>query len=534
MQEALGLPSVGDRERRPRRDAAARLQRHGAGTGAESPHRGGVLVRRSAAGAAGRAAALPGRCRRRNGDQGLRSALGPHRAARSSRTASRRFRRATPTTLRRAHGRHRGPDQRATAVHRLHEERAPRPPHRVACTATTSAFPPRGRAAPWRRSGPRCGLAPAQAEHEGRGYVQSDDVVNAGFIQGETSYVRVQVVYDELAAARRLRGRGHHATHPGAQPEEPVRAQRDAHHRRRQADRRPGPQLVRHPALHRRRARTGRHPVPLRQPRVAAAAQRRRRRPDRRRVDRRTRSLAASRALPDVHQLCELHRARGSPDLRADAVIAGRAARSHRGRRRTASRNGSRPRSRFEGPARELKYVLRAYDAKGNFDETTPAAAVAVYQDGAQDPASPAGQPRRTPRGRDAELLAGYGENDLAVDNIPLGSGTVKVQGSGIPAEHTVWVAGRQVPVDPQGNFVAEEILPTGTHTVEVAVLDDGGQRLAVPARPGVQAQRTCSTSASPTSRCPRTARAGRRSCCRARTLRSPTTRRWTAGWRST
>ena len=51
----------------------------------------------------------------------------------------------------------------------------------------------------------------------------------------------------------------------------------------------------------------------------------------------------------------------------------------------------------------------------------------------------------------------------------------MKVQGSGIPAGHTVWVAGRQVPVDPQGNFVAEEILPDGAHTVEVAVLDDAG-----------------------------------------------------------
>ena len=40
-------------------------------------------------------------------------------------------------------------------------------------------------------------LSGARSEHEGRGYVQSDDVVNAGFIQGETSFVRVQVVYDE-------------------------------------------------------------------------------------------------------------------------------------------------------------------------------------------------------------------------------------------------------------------------------------------------------------------------------------------------
>ena len=49
------------------------------------------------------------------------------------------------------------------------------------------------------------------------------------------------------------------------------------------------------------------------------------------------------------------------------------------------------------------------------------------------------------------------------------------MRGSGIPAGHTVWVAGQPVPVDAQGDFVAEEILPTGPHTVEVAVLDEEG-----------------------------------------------------------
>src|SRR4030095_4671917 len=34
-------------------------------------------------------------------------------------------------------------------------------------------------------------LSGARSEHEGRGYVQSDDVVNAGFIQGQESFVRV-------------------------------------------------------------------------------------------------------------------------------------------------------------------------------------------------------------------------------------------------------------------------------------------------------------------------------------------------------
>jgi flagellar motor protein MotB len=42
-------------------------------------------------------------------------------------------------------------------------------------------------------------LADSQAEHEGRGFLHSPDVVNLGFIQGDTSHVVVQVVYDEPA-----------------------------------------------------------------------------------------------------------------------------------------------------------------------------------------------------------------------------------------------------------------------------------------------------------------------------------------------
>ena len=49
------------------------------------------------------------------------------------------------------------------------------------------------------------------------------------------------------------------------------------------------------------------------------------------------------------------------------------------------------------------------------------------------------------------------------------------VRGSAIPEGHSVWVAGHPVPVDASGNFVAQEILPAGVHTVEVQVLDDAG-----------------------------------------------------------
>ena len=90
------------------------------------------------------------------------------------------------------------------------------------------------------------------------------------------------------------------------------------------------------------------------------------------------------------------------------------------------------------GPGARTKYVLRAYDPKGNFDETD-ARPLRLYREPSPGKTSPLpnGPPAR-------ELLAAYGENDLARQQIPLGSGTVKVQGSGIPAGHTVWIAGRQ------------------------------------------------------------------------------------------
>ena len=121
-------------------------------------------------------------------------------------------------------------------------------------------------------------------------------------------------------------------------------------------------------------------------------------------------------------------------------------------------------------PMRELMYVLRAYDKEGNFDETTPQPLWLVLDDGTHTD-----MPGQSDPAQPSELLAGYGATGLGVHNIRMGSGSVKVRGGGIPANHEVWVAGRSVPVDSQGNFMAEEILPAGMHTVEVAVLDEEG-----------------------------------------------------------
>ena len=75
----------------------------------------------------------------------------------------------------------------------------------------------------------------------------------------------------------------------------------------------------------------------------------------------------------------------------------------------------------------------------------------------------------------DIQLLGGYGENHLHTQHIELKGGTVTINGDQIPPGHNVWLAGKQVPVNENGEFVSEEIFPRGMHTIEVAVLDDEG-----------------------------------------------------------
>jgi uncharacterized protein YbdZ (MbtH family) len=112
-----------------------------------------------------------------------------------------------------------------------------------------------------------------------------------------------------------------------------------------------------------------------------------------------------------------------------------------------------------------LQYLVRVYDKNGLFDETSPQPLwVADHIDQSVAEAN-----------LREELLVGYGESRIASRNIPLHGGAVQAYGTAIPEGHGVWMAGYEVPVDGSGGFVAEEILPEGMHTVEVAVLDKFG-----------------------------------------------------------
>jgi hypothetical protein len=116
------------------------------------------------------------------------------------------------------------------------------------------------------------------------------------------------------------------------------------------------------------------------------------------------------------------------------------------------------------GPA-DLIYVLRVVDDQGRYDETRP---LSLARSGRTlDPhATDTGEPAVAP---------GYGEDRTAFRNIPVYGGAVTVYGKNVPQGHNVHVLGDSIPIDADGAFVVQRILPPGDHQVDVEVLDGTG-----------------------------------------------------------
>ncbi|MFW2374794.1 MAG: OmpA family protein [Gammaproteobacteria bacterium] len=120
----------------------------------------------------------------------------------------------------------------------------------------------------------------------------------------------------------------------------------------------------------------------------------------------------------------------------------------------------------YQAPVKEMKYLLRIYSPQEQFDETRTLPLWIVDKVKAK---------KTEDHNIQNELLVAYGENQLALQNIPLKGGTVSVVGDNIPKEHSVWLAGYPVPVNDSGKFAGEFIFPKGLHTMEVAILDKEG-----------------------------------------------------------
>ncbi|MCB1417672.1 MAG: TonB-dependent receptor [Notoacmeibacter sp.] len=118
-----------------------------------------------------------------------------------------------------------------------------------------------------------------------------------------------------------------------------------------------------------------------------------------------------------------------------------------------------------EGEKR-YEYVLRVYDDKERFDETVPLPLIRT-----------AAAPRLGEPGND---LPGTGEDRTAFRNIPVYGGSITVSGDHVPQAGDVIVMGEAVPVDADGKFVIQKIVPPGDHTVEVRVPKADGTALTI------------------------------------------------------
>jgi flagellar motor protein MotB len=325
----------------------------------------------------------------------------------------------------------------------------------------------------------------AKAEFEGRGYVHADDVVNAGFIQGETSHVAVQVVYDDLAILDDYEGVDIKRITRELSPQNPL----GLNLMRITVDGKPIDDPKRSSSDIQRCTDVAMANVDIQfgfdnlrsAPRLSVAEY-----PSSTTVSREVHSEQSM--LDDSFRLWEQDRA--SPiHFRAYTNYSSFIERSEI----RVFEPGQSPQSEpldvvtididntatwmpqagdFSARHDSLTYVLRAYGKDGNFDETQPRPLSVIYDQAEPVDAKEFEESWPEP---DPLLLQAYGEDQLGLHNIGLSSGTVNVSGSGIPADHEVWVAGRPIPVDEAGRFVSEEILPEGAHTVEVAVVDQEG-----------------------------------------------------------
>jgi len=309
------------------------------------------------------------------------------------------------------------------------------------------------------------GLSIKQAEFEGRGFVQSTELVKTGFISPETSSVQLQVIYDEQVPLDVYDGADITRLTREVNPVDPfslnlMRISVDGEPVNDPGKRSPDVQRCTDVALDNAQIEFKYDNLTLK-PRLNITAW-----PnsialrDREETDF-AENRVAFRLYTNYHSFIDRAEVRIFDEQRSDrdtplAIV-------------PFDKNG---RAQWHpdfttitAPGRELKYLVRVYNLQGLFDETSFQPLWVVDQTDSS----------LTSADRDTELLVGYGETRLANQNIPLTGGTVQALGSAIPAGHVVWLAGYPVPVGAEGRFVAEEILPEGMHSIELAVLDAGG-----------------------------------------------------------
>jgi len=114
------------------------------------------------------------------------------------------------------------------------------------------------------------------------------------------------------------------------------------------------------------------------------------------------------------------------------------------------------------GFIKDFSYILRVYDSKGRYDETTPFTLVRTERELSLNDGGLAVAP-------------GTGDDHTARRNIPVRGGAVTIYGQNIPSGYIVRGFDETIPVDRARKFVVQRILPSGDHKIDVAVEKSAG-----------------------------------------------------------
>lgn len=133
----------------------------------------------------------------------------------------------------------------------------------------------------------------------------------------------------------------------------------------------------------------------------------------------------------------------------------------------------------------ELLYVLRAWDAEGNRDETHPRRLQLVRPEEAErgtlalrdsvEQAHGSAFADASEAQQQSLVDDAFSGNGLARQNIPVRGSRVRIQGRNLPEGHALRIDGDNYPVDLERKFVAEFLEPVGMHryAVELDAGDD-------------------------------------------------------------
>src|SRR5690606_12607939 len=136
----------------------------------------------------------------------------------------------------------------------------------------------------------------------------------------------------------------------------------------------------------------------------------------------------------------------------------------------------------------ELVYVLRAWDAEGNFDETQPHKLQLVRPDEAErgnvQVRESVEKSLGTSLGADQAVTQrlvddAFSGNGLRQQNIPIYGSRVRVQGRNLPEGRALRINGENYPVDLERKFVAEYLEPIGNHRYQIELVGGEGEPTA-------------------------------------------------------